>query len=179
MASHPAPITRDEAEQRHSPHRSGFASPEHWTPERRQKQKEWAKQAIADGRFGGKKGQGGRPRIKSATEVIAEKAAANGDKLAKRLMDIALTSADPRRTIEAIDRLTAAEQIVEKNKREDERELLNMDGNELNELLMERLTELTGEKFDIEASSEEVSDEDADRFLQELEEHGGELDPSS
>lgn len=173
MASHPAPITREEALERHAPHRSGFASPDYWTPERRQKQKEWAKQRIAEGRFGGKPGQGGRPRIKSATEVIAEKAAANGDKIAKRLVDIALGNPDPRRVMEAIDRLVSAEQVVEKNRREDERELLNMEGDELNELLFERIAELTGESFDAEATSVEVSDEEADAFLQELEEHDG------
>lgn len=171
MASHPAPITREEAQERHSPHRSGFAAPGYWTEERKQKQREWAKVRIAEGRFGGKPGQGGRPRVKSATEVIAERAAANGDKIAKRLVDIAVGNPDPRRAIEAMDRLTAAEQTVAKNQREDERELLNMEGDELNELMMERLKELTGESFDAEASSEEVSDEDADQFLLELEEH--------
>lgn len=173
MASHPAPITREEADEQHSPRRSGFASPEYWTEQRREEQREKAKRMIAEGRFGGKPGQGGRPRVKSATEVIAERAAANGDKLAKRLMDIALTSPDPRRTIEAIDRLTTAEQTVEKNKREDERELMKMEGDELNELLMERLQELTGQEFDIEGSAEEITDAEADQLLLAMETDDG------
>lgn len=177
MASQPEPITREEAEERgHVSGRGGFASPDYWTPEKRAEQREKAKRMIAEGRFGGKPGQGGRPRIKSATEVIAEKAAEKGDQLAKRLMDIALNNPDPRRAIEAMDRLMNAEQTVEKNKREDEKELQKMEGDELNELLMERIAELTGQHYDAEATSEEISDEEADQFLLEIEEHSG--DPS-
>lgn len=153
------------------PRRTGFAAPEYWTEDRKRKQKEWAKRAIAEGRFGGRPGQGGRPRTKSATEVIAEKAAEHGDKLAKRLIDIALNNPDPRRAIEAMDRLTSSEQTVEKNKREDEKELMNMEGDELNELLFERIAELSGQSFDTEAISTEVTDDEADQFLKEIDDH--------
>lgn len=173
MGNLPAPITRKEAEERgHSRRLSGFASADYWTEERRQKQREWAKQAIAEGRFGGRPGQGGRPRIKTATEVIAEKTAEKGDQIAKRLIDIALNHPDPRRTIEAIDRLTGAEQVVEKNKREDERELMKMEGDELTKVLIERIAELTGTEYDYEGTAEEISEEDVDRYL---EEHRGEF----
>lgn len=164
-------ITREEAEERgHSRRLSGFASPEYWTEERRQRQREWAKRAIAEGRFGGKPGQGGRPRIKSATEVVAEEAAAKGREMAKRLSDIALHNPDPRRAIEAMDRLMGAEQTIEKNKREDERELMKMEGDELNELLLERIAELTGQTIDTTAI--EITDEEADQYLLEV----GEMD---
>lgn len=170
MGNQPEPITRDEAEARHVRRLSGFASPSYWTPERREAQRAWAKNAIAEGRFGGKPGQGGRPRIKSATEVIAEEAARSGAAIARRLKDIALNHPDPRRAIEAMDRLTGAEQTIEKNRREDERELLKMEGDELNELLFERIAELTGQTID--ATAIEVTDEEADQFLLEM----GELD---
>lgn len=171
-------ISPIEAKERgHSQRLSGFAAPSYWTDERRQKQREWAKNAIQEGRFGGKPGQGGRPRIKSATEVVAEKAAEKGAQMARRLAEIALHHPDPRRAIEAMDRLMGAEQTVQKNMREDEKELLKMEGDELNKILLERIAELTGQDYDAEGSAEEITDaievpdEEIDRFL---EEHGGE-----
>lgn len=180
MGSQPEPITREEADERYEPHRSGFAAPDYWTPERREAQREKAKRMIAEGRFGGKPGQGGRPRIKTATEVVAEKAAEKGEQLAKQLINIALNNPDPRRQIEAMDRLLGAEQTVEKNKREDERELSKMEGDELNKLLIERIAELTGETiaFDAESTADEISDEEAEQWLidnpqPQIEQHSG------
>jgi hypothetical protein len=169
----PAPITPLEAQERgHSTRRSGFADPNYWTEERRQKQREWAKKAIQEGRFGGKKGQGGRPRIKTATEIVAEEAQKSGAQIARRLKDIALNNPDPRRAIEAMDRLLGSEQTVEKNKREDERELMKMEGDELNTVLLERLAELTDQPFDVESTAEEVPDDEIEAYIKE---HGGEF----
>jgi hypothetical protein len=170
MGSQPEPITRDEAGERHSRRLSGFASPAYWTEERRQKQREWAKQAIREGRFGGKPGQGGRPRNKTVTEVVADEANKNGSLIARELLSIVRSNPDPRRKIEAIDRLVSAQQTVSKDQREDERELLKMEGDELTQILLERLSELTEGAIDAESIDipDDVSDEEIDRYLLEV-----------
>jgi hypothetical protein len=108
-------------------HRSGFADPEFWTPERRAAQAEWQRRAHAAGIFGGPgMGQGRKSRKKLASERVAEEAAELGNEMANVLKKQLRNDKNPMGQLAAITKLLETEQLVEKNRREDERELLNL-----------------------------------------------------
>lgn len=135
-------ITREESEERgFKPRRSGFASPEFWTEERRQKQREWAKKAHEDGRFGGRQPGAGRPKIKTVAQVISEEAQKDGTAIYRELKLMALQHKSPAIKLGAIDRILNAEQTVQKNMRDDEKELLKLTGKSLDEKLIEVMEE--------------------------------------
>lgn len=139
--------------------RSGFASPDYWTPERREEKRQWAKQMVAEGRIGGRQPGAGRPRKQSVAEVVAEKSAEKGDKIASKLLDLALNHKAPSVNLGAIDRLNKYEQDYEKNMRDDEKELRKLSGKSLDEALKDVLAE-HGIGYDYELSPEDIEDDD-------------------
>ena len=141
---------------------SGFASQSYWTPERREAQREQAKRLIAAGRLGGREfgKMGGRPKVKTATQLLAEKARDRAEKMDRKLNGM-LDDRSPVVQAMAIDRYLAAEAKVEKDMREDERELAKLNSEELDTVLIELLMEATGqvpEEDAIEGDAVEVHD---------------------
>lgn len=171
MSAQPEAITREEAEERgHSQRRSGFATREYWEEvddsykselglngiTRREKQSIWARNKIRDGSFGGRPGQGGRPRIKTVTEVIAERARDDADRIYDQLKRMAFHGRSDNVRIAAIDRMLDSDQYVDKTRREDEKELARLSGTELDD----RLWEIVQGIFSGASDDQEVVDAD-------------------
>jgi hypothetical protein len=156
-------ITREEYQERYP--RSGWASAEYWTPERREAQREIALRMMQEGRMGGQHGRSGPPRIKKAYELLAERAAKRADDMDKRLAAM-LNHKDARIRLEAIREYLKAEDMAAKHRREDERDLMNLSGVELDSLVLETLAAVMGGEMVLDA---EVVDEDGGQEHPELE----------
>lgn len=113
-----------------------------WTPERREKQSEVAKQLVAEGKFGGKGRGQGRPRKKRASEIVAEKVTDEGQAIFDRLMEITRYGKDAN-SISAAKTLLDTEEKERKLQLEEEQAYEDMRGNELAELLYTKLMELS------------------------------------
>lgn len=149
-------ITREESEERgHSRRLSGFASPEFWTPERKEEQSLKARKMHEEGRFGGRQPGAGRPKIKTVAQVISEEAQKDGSAIYKKLREMALQHKNPTFQLGAIDRILAAEQNVQKNMRDDEKEFNKLSGKSLDQKLIEVMEEHNMEA-DIEIAEAEV-----------------------
>jgi hypothetical protein len=148
--------------------RSGFGDPNWWNtidPEtgltQREKKKQWAAKMVAEGRIGGARPGAGRPRKnKPVAEVVTEKASEKGEKIASKLLDLALNHKAPSVNLGAIDRLNKYEQDYEKNLRDDEKELRKLSGPELEKVFREEVLEKLG--YDYELSPEDVEEEEED-----------------
>lgn len=136
---------------------SGFASKEYWTPERREAQKQLARKLYEEGRLGGRQPGAGRPKTKTVSEVVSEKAQDKGEQIARKLLDIALTNKAPSLNLSAIDRLIAYEQNYQKNMRDDEKEILKLSGKSLDDELARVLSE-HGISYDYELSPDDVEE---------------------
>lgn len=125
-------------------HETGFGTAG-WTPERRERQSEAAKRLIAEGRLGGAANGrlGGRPRKPRMQEFLAEEARKNAGEI-NRALEAMLRSGDNRLKLEAIRQYAAAEDWTEKHQREEERDLLNLRGEELDHALKAALAEVLG-----------------------------------
>lgn len=116
-----------------------------WTPERREKQREIAKDLVAQGKFGGAGRGQGRPRNPRASEKIAELVAKDGVKIYDRLMEVLENGTDSN-SILAIREIRA----IEENERkiidqEDEQAIDNLKKDQLLALVITQLLNL-GEK---------------------------------
>lgn len=136
---------------------SGFASKEHWSPERRRAQSEWAKKAHEEGRFGGKQPGAGRPKNKTVAEVIAEKAQNDGDMIYRELKAMVLNKSASVK-LGAIDRILAAEQTVQKNMRDDEKEILKLSGKQLDSAINDALELLGANLPDVDLSPDDYEE---------------------
>jgi hypothetical protein len=140
-----------------APRRSGFASDQYWTPERREAQRQWAKKAREEGRFGGRQPGAGRPRTKTVSEVVSERAQENGERIARRLLNM-VDHKNPTVSLGAIDRIHTMEQAVQKNMREDERELMKLSGKSLDQVFAQTLSEL-GVDYDYDVPPDQIEEE--------------------
>jgi hypothetical protein len=140
--------------------RSGFADPKYWDTlgpkglTRREEKRAWAKKAHEDGRFGGRQPGSGRPRNKTVAEYVAEEAAKKGDVVWRELLSM-LQHKSPSVKLGAIDRINKMESDVQKNMRDDEKEIAKLGGKELQDML---LRELTGLGADIDLSDSDVEE---------------------
>lgn len=115
-----------------------------WTPERKEKQREVAKRLVEEGRFGGAGRGQGRPRKKRASEVVAEKVAAEGDAIFDRLMEITRGGKNME-SVAAAKTLLETEEKERKLQIEEEQAYEDMRGNDLSELLWTKLQELSND----------------------------------
>jgi hypothetical protein len=130
--------------------RSGFARKEYWDePSKdnpaitnREAKSIWARDAAERGLIGGARPGAGRPRKnKLLAEVVTEKASDKADQIAKELIQMATQHKSPAIKLGAIDRINKFEQDLEKNMRDDEKELRKLSGPSLDEKLAELLQE--------------------------------------
>jgi hypothetical protein len=92
-----------------------------WTPERRKKQSELAKQLVAEGKIGGAgRGQGRKPQ-KRASDLVAEKTAEEADAIFNRLMEIVRDGNDANSRAAAADLLRNEREVIERQLQEDKR----------------------------------------------------------
>lgn len=153
-------------EQEQPRRRSGFARKGWWDetdPEtgltNREKKSLEAKRMVQEGRIGGARPGAGRPRKnKPVAEVVTEKAAEKGERIASKLMDLALNHKSPSVNLGAIDRLNKYEQDYEKNLRDDEKEIRKLSGKALDQALAEVLEE-HGVGYDYELSEEDIEED--------------------
>lgn len=146
--------------------RSGFARKEWWDEvdpttglTNRENKSLEAKRMVQEGRIGGARPGAGRPRKnKSVAEVVTEKASEKADTIARELMSM-VTHKSPSVKLGAIDRINKFEQDLEKNMRDDEKELRKLSGKSLDAALAEVLAE-HGVGYDIELSPEDVEDDE-------------------
>jgi hypothetical protein len=144
---------------------SGFASAEYWTPERRQAQRERVKRMHEEGRFGGKQLGAGRPRKKTVAEYVAEEFAKKGELVYRELLSM-LQHKSPQVKLGAIDRINKMEADVQKNMRDDEKEIAKLGSKELYDALM---NELSAYGATIDIPDEDIEDLD-EEILGEIEE---------
>jgi hypothetical protein len=145
---------------------SGFARQGYWDePSKddpnitnREAKSIWARRMAAEGKIGGARPGSGRPRKQSVAEVVADKSSENADKIAKKLLDLALNHISPSINLQAVDRLNKYEQDYEKNMRDDEKELRKLSGDSLDAALRDVLEEYTGVQYDIEVSEKDIED---------------------
>jgi hypothetical protein len=147
---------------------SGFASPDYWDGidsetglTRREAKSLWAKKMNSEGRFGGRQPGAGRPRSKSVAEVVTEKASEKADQIARELVSMATQHKSPSVKLGAIDRINKFEQDLEKNMRDDEKELRKLSGKSLDEKLAELLQE-HNVGYDIDLPPDQIEDIDGD-----------------
>lgn len=146
--------------------RSGFADPTWWDtigPQgltRREEKSLEAKRMVAEGRIGGARPGAGRPRKnKSVAEVVTEKAQEKANTIARELISMATTHNSPSVKLGAIDRINKFEQDLEKNMRDDEKELRKLSGKSLDQALAEVLAE-HGVGYDYELPTEDIEDDE-------------------
>src|ERR1700722_10487474 len=146
--------------------RSGFARKEWWdevNPKtgltNRENKSLEAKRMVEEGRIGGRQPGAGRPRKnKSVAEVVTEKAQEKADTIARELIDMATRHKSPSVKLGAIDRINKFEQDLEKNMRDDEKELRKLSGSSLDAALREVLEE-HGVGYDYELPPEDVEED--------------------
>lgn len=141
---------------------SGFAREGYWDEPsdkdpnitRREAKSLWAKKAAEDGLIGGARPGAGRPRKnKSVAEVVTEEASKKADTIARELIQMATQNNSPAIKLGAIDRINKFEQDLEKNMRDDEKELRKLSGQSLDD----KLDELLG-RFDYTVSPGDVEE---------------------
>lgn len=145
---------------------SGFASPDYWDGidsetglTRREAKSLWAKKMNSEGRLGGRQPGAGRPRKVSVAQVVTEKASEKADQIARELVSMATQHKSPSVKLGAIDRINKFEQDLEKNMRDDEKELRKLSGKSLDVALAEVLAE-HGVGYDYDLPTEDVEDVD-------------------
>jgi hypothetical protein len=157
----PAQIPEEKPRQRG---RSGFARPGWWdepsedNPEitNREAKSLWARKAAEEGLIGGARPGAGRPRKnKSVAEVVTERASDKADQIARELVQMATQHKSPSVKLGAIDRINKFEQDLEKNMRDDEKELRKLSGTSLDEKLAELLSSAG---YDYELPPDQVED---------------------
>jgi len=113
-----------------------------WSVERREKQREVAKRLVEEGKFGGKGRGQGRPRTVRASEVVAERAAKEGDAIFERLMEITRGGKNSD-SIAAARTILETEEKERKLQLEEEKSIEDMRGNDLAALIYNQLMELS------------------------------------
>ena len=153
-------------EEQPPPRRSGFAAPGFYDTigpnglTRREEKSLAARKMYEEGRFGGRQKGAGRPRKKqSVAEVVTEKASEKADVIARELISMATQHKSPAIKLGAIDRINKFEQDIEKNMRDDEKELRKLSGSSLDAALQEVLAE-HGVGYDIDLPPSEVEEID-------------------
>lgn len=145
--------------------RSGFSRPGYWdepnkddpTLTNRQAKSIWAKNAAEEGLIGGARPGAGRPRKnKSVAEIVTENA--DGGTISRELNSM-VKHKSPAIQLGAIDRINKFEQDLEKNMRDDEKELRKLTGPALDERLAEVLSEY-GVGYDIDLPASDVEEVD-------------------
>lgn len=114
-----------------------------WDLERREKQRQIAKELVAQGRFGGKGRGQGRPRIPRASETVAELTSKEGQAIFDRLMEITRGGKNSD-SIAAARTLLDTEEKERKLQIEEEQNIEDMHRNDLLELVFTQLKELSG-----------------------------------
>lgn len=115
-----------------------------WTPERREKQREVAKDLVEKGVFGGKGRGQGRPRKLRASEKVAERVSSEGDAIFERLMEITRDGKNSD-SISAAKTLLDTEEKERKMQLDEEQSYEDMRGNDLAETIMHLLGELNAD----------------------------------
>lgn len=113
-----------------------------WTPERIEKQREIAKELVAEGRFGGAGRGQGRKRKPRATEETARLLQGEGRKIYERLMTI-LEEGTHSNSILAVREIRAIEEAERKIEIQDERnDIEDMKQDQLLSLVIAQMLEL-------------------------------------
>ena len=113
-----------------------------WTEERREKQREIAKDLVAQGKFGGAGRGQGRPKAPRASEKVAELVAKDGVKIYERLMEILENGTDSN-TILAVREIRAFEETERKIvENEDQQSIDNLKKDQLLALVITQLLDL-------------------------------------
>lgn len=143
--------------------RSGFAAPGFYDTigpngvTRREEKSQQAKRMYAEGRFGGRQVGAGRPRKnKSVAEVVTENADAA---TISRELNSMVKNKSPAIQLGAIDRINKFEQDLEKNMRDDEKELRKLSGSSLDVALKEVLAE-HGVGYDYDLPDSEIEEDE-------------------
>lgn len=118
----------------------------HWTPERKEEQRQKMLALHAAGKAGGQHGFH-RRRAKKAQEILAERFQEEADKIWQRLEAMLDQPKDKRLQLEAIRELAKFEEWSTKNAREDEKELRKLSGAQLDTRLLEMMGEALGIDF--------------------------------
>lgn len=141
-----------------------------WTPERREKQREIAKQLVEEGRFGGRGRGQGRPRKPRASEKVAELTANEGQDIFDRLMEITRHGKNSE-SIAAARTLLETEDKERKIQLEEELVVEDMNRNDLLEMVWKQLQALGGNDgiTIIEAEFEPIEQERTNGSGKELE----------
>jgi hypothetical protein len=111
----------------------------------RKRRSELAKKLVAEGRIGGNRG-GGRPKKKTATDIVAEKIADEADSIYQALQD----GIDPMKEKSATRRAQNAQRMLqfemeaEREKRAEQKDLGEMKKNEIIDGLVEMLNKFRG-----------------------------------
>lgn len=141
-----------------------------WSVERRERQREVAKELVAQGKFGGAGRGQGRPRKKRASEVVAENVASEGQEIFDRLMEITRGGKNME-SIAAANSLIAIEEKERKLQLEEEQTFEGMRGNDLAESIQTLLIELsTNGTIDfpvVEGEFTPIAEDSADRIAEE------------
>lgn len=134
------PITAEQAEERHGdePRRFGVARADYWTEERKEEQRQKALEMRntphpddpSRSMFGGRQPGAGRPRLRRASEIIAEQAAKDGNLMAQKLHAM-LNHHSPMIQLQAINKLIEVEEKVDDRVAAEERELRRMNPEQL------------------------------------------------
>lgn len=149
-----------------------------WSLERREQQREVAKRLVEEGKFGGKGRGQGRPRKKRASEVVAEQVSSEGQEIFDRLMEITRGGKNME-SIAAANSLLAIEEKERKVQLEEEQTYEHMRGNDIAELIMHQLAELSANgsiDFDYsidEGEYSEVTEGATDSIAEKSESAGG------
>ncbi len=106
-----------------------------------------AKELVASGRLGGSEfGKlGGRPRKKRASEIIAEKATDEADKIWNKLQELMFESESEKVSLEAIKQVISIEEQERKVEVEEEVRYEQLSHNRLLELVIGNLEQLHAE----------------------------------
>ena len=117
---------------------------EFWTPERREAQRQRAKEMIREGKFGAANGFH-RRKTKRFQEIAAEHAQSKAEEIIQKLDAMIFSQhKDKRLQLEAIREYMKMEDWAVKNSREDEREFRAMTNDQLDGRLLEMLGEALG-----------------------------------
>lgn len=119
----------------------------HWTPARREEQRQKMLALHAAGKAGGQNGFHKR-RSKKFQEIVAEMAQERAEEIWRELESMIFDQTkDKRLKLEAIRDLARYEEFAVKNSREDEKELRKLSGAQLDVRLLEMVGEAMGIDF--------------------------------
>jgi hypothetical protein len=127
-----------------------------WTDEERAAASARAKAQVAKGTFGGSN-NGRRKKVPAYARIAAE-AQRNAGMLSRELLKIASSGDTQKLQLDAIKLLVEIELKAKANTRDEQDHLRKLPPEELQAMLIERISEITGDSYDIELGEGDYSE---------------------